>query len=120
MKDKRLCESDYRLLSAVWDYEPINSMELSRICEDRIGWKKSTTFTILRKLCDKGYIKNEHAIVTSVIPKDEIRAREGELFVKYTFSGSLYDFLALYFKTNKLTAEKAEEIKKLIDANIEG
>ena len=95
-------------------------MELSRVCEERIGWKKSTTFTLLRKLCDKGLIENVRATVKSVVPKDEVRAREGELFIKNTFNGCLNCFLRTYLEGKTLPADKAEELKKLIDAHVEG
>lgn len=120
MKDRRLCESDYRLLSVIWDTEPINSMELSRVCEERIGWKKSTTFTLLRKLCDKNLIQNVRATVTSVIPKEDVMARESELFIKNTFNGSLPGFLVSFLGDKKLSAAEAEELKKLIDSHIDG
>ena len=120
MRERRLCESDYRLLSVIWDTEPINSMELSRICEDRIGWKKSTTFTLLRKLCDKGLVENVRAVVKSVTPKEQVMAREADLFIKNNFNGRFGLFLKVFLEDKTLTAEKAEEFKKLIDEHVEG
>ena len=120
MKDRRLCDSDYRLLTVIWDTEPVNSMELSRICEERIGWKKSTTFTLLRKLIDKKLVQNVRATVTSVVPKEEVMARETELFVKQTFNGSLPGFLVAFLGGKKLTANEADELKQLIESHIDG
>lgn len=120
MKERRICESEYRLLCVIWDTQPINSMDLSKVCEERIGWKKSTTFTLLRKLCDKGLIKNERALVSIVVPKDEVRAGEAKLFLKQNFDSSMPDLFEAVLKGDELEAGEAEALKKIIDAHTKG
>ena len=84
----RLCESDYRFLSLIWDHEPVNSTELVRICASELGWKKSTVYTMVKKLSEKGLVVNEDATVRSLVPREEIQRQESRSFVDQTFSGS--------------------------------
>lgn len=77
MEYLKLCDSDYRFMQVVWQEAPINSGELVKLCEERLGWKKSTTYTTIRKLCQKGYIQNEHAIVSVLIPQERVQSGEG-------------------------------------------
>ena len=76
MEYLKLCDSDYRFMQVVWQEAPINSGELVKLCEERLGWKKSTTYTTIRKLCQKGYIQNEHAIVSVLIPQERVQSDE--------------------------------------------
>ena len=92
----RLCESDYRFLSLIWDHEPVNSTELVRISASQLGWKKSTVYTMVKKLSDKGLVVNEDATVRSLVPREEIRMQESRSFVDQTFSGSLPGFLVSF------------------------
>ena len=115
MDNRRLCESDYRFLQVIWDNEPVRSGRLVELCNERLGWKKSTTYTMLKKLSLKDLVKNENSMVTSLVPRDEVQTCESELFVKQTFSGSLPGFLVSFLKGKKLSAREAEELKRLID-----
>lgn len=115
MESRRLCESDYRLMSIIWDSEPTSSMNLVRLCAEQLGWKKSTVFTMLRKLSEKGLVRNEDSIVTSLVPREAVQKQESKLFVEQTFSGSLPNFLVSFFGGRTLSEKEAEELKKLID-----
>lgn len=119
MDEKRLCESDYRFMQVIWDNEPLGSMQLVKLCEERLGWKKSTTFTMIRKLSLHGLIKNENSVVTALVRKDEVQKRESALFIEQTFSGSLPGFLVSFFSGRKLSEKEAEELKRLIDEHKE-
>lgn len=88
MEYLKLCDSDYRFMLIVWEHAPVNSGELVKLCAGQLGWKKSTTYTAIKKLCDKGYITNENAVVSVVIPRERVQKEETEYFVERTFGGS--------------------------------
>lgn len=115
----KLCDSDYRFMCIVWEYAPINSGELVKLCSARLGWKKSTTYTTIKKLSEKGYLTNENAVVSVIIPKDRVQADESEYFIERTFDGSLPHFLAAFLGGKKISDKEAEKIKALIDAHKE-
>lgn len=115
MKERTLCNSDYRFLTLVWDHAPLGSGELVRLCQEELGWKKSTTYTEIKRLCEKGLLKNEKAVVEPLITREEVQARESDFFVERTFGGSLPGFLAAFLGGKKLSAREAEELKRLID-----
>ena len=112
----RLCESDYRFLSLIWDHEPVNSTELVRISASQLGWKKSTVYTMVKKLSDKGLVVNEDATVRSLVPREEVQMQESRSFVDQTFSGSLPGFLVSFYGGKGISPEEAKELQKLIDA----
>lgn len=99
----------------IWAKEPIGSGELVKICDKELGWKKSTTYTVLKKLCEKGIFQNVEGIVTSVISKKEFYAATSEQFVEETFGGSLPAFIAAFTSGKKLTKQEVDEIQKMID-----
>ena len=113
--DFKLCESDYRFMKLVWEYEPIHSGKLVELCIQEFGWKKSTTYTMIKKLSEKGYAKSEDAIVTSTISKEEVQSFESKYVINNSFDGSLPSFLASFLGVSKLSKEEALELKKLID-----
>ena len=114
MEQHHLSDSEYRLLRVVWASEPVASGQLVTLCGERLGWKKSTTYTVLKKLCDKGVLRNEGSTVTSAVP------RAAEAFVDKTFGGSLPGFLTAFMGGRKLTAKEAEDLKRLIETYQEG
>ena len=116
--DLKLCDSDYKFMTIVWVHAPINSGELVALCNEQLGWKKSTTYTVIKKLTERGFIKNENAIVSVLVAKEDCQAVESDYFVERTFGGSLPGFLAAFLNSKKLTEEEAEEIKKMIDAHM--
>lgn len=99
----------------VWDREPIASGELVKVCEKELNWKKPTTYTVLRKLCEKGLLQNIDGVVTSVISRDAFYSEKSEQFVEDTFSGSLPAFIAAFISRKNLTAQEADEIQQMID-----
>lgn len=111
----RLAEIETKFADLIWSREPIESPELVKIAERELNWKKSTTFTVLRRLCDRGIFKNEKAVVTSLIKKDEFYAKQSKDYIEETFEGSLPKFFAAFVGNGKLNAKQAEELKRLID-----
>ena len=120
MSDKILCESDYRFMCVIWDNEPMSSGELVAKCSEALGWKKSTTYTMLKKLSEKGYAENKDFIVRSLLSRESVQRAESEKFVEQTFSGSLPGFLAAFLGGKTISDGEAEELKKLIDSCREG
>lgn len=116
MEDLKLCDSDYRFMSIVWDNAPVGSGKLVELCSMKLGWKKSTTYTAIKKLCEKGFIINENAIVSVVIPKEEVQAVEVDYFVERNFKGSLPQFISAFLSSKNISKKEAEEIKKMIDS----
>ena len=115
MKEYKLAESEEKFAELIWQNEPIGSGDLVKLSEKEMSWKKSTTYTVLKKLCDKGIFKNENSVVSSQITKDEYYAKQSIRFVEDTFGGSLPKFLTAFIGGNKLSKHQAEELKKLID-----
>lgn len=115
----KLTESEQRFADIIWQRQPIGSGELVKICEKEMGWKKSTTYTVLKNLCQKGILINENAIVSSLITKDEYYSNQSIRFVEDTFGGSLPKFLTAFINNKKLSKHQAEELKKLIDEHKE-
>ena len=107
-------ESEYRFMEILWETEPVNSMELVRICSKRLDWKKSTTYTVIRKLCQKQIVSNEGAVVRSLVSQSCIQKQESHDFLNRKFGGSLPSFITAYLQDKKLTRQEAEDLKKLI------
>lgn len=120
MNEYTLTESEEKFAELIWENEPMGSGELVKLCEDRMNWKKSTTYTVLKKLCEKQLFQNEHAVVTPLISKDDYYAKQSKRFVEDTFGGSLPKFLTAFIGRSKLSKREAEELKKLIDEHKEG
>lgn len=99
----------------IWANEPVNSGELVKICERELNWKKPTTYTVLRKLCEKGLFKNEDGIVTSIISKEEFNAHKSAQFVEETYEGSLPAFLAAFLNHKKLSKNDIAQIQQMIN-----
>lgn len=116
MKENKLCESEYRFATVVWDNEPVKSRELVKLCQESLGWKKSTTYTVLKKLCDRGVLKNQNTIVTALIKKEQIQRYESQQFIDRAFDGSLPQFITAFMGDEKMTETQAEELKRLIDS----
>lgn len=119
METKRLAESDYRFMCLVWDSEPVNSTLLAEKALAVLGWKKSTTYTMIKKMSEKGFLRSENAVVAARIPREQVQTAESEKFVAQTFAGSLPGFLVAFLGGKKLSAAEAEELKALIDAHRE-
>lgn len=115
MADIRLGVIETRFADLIWENEPISSGELVKLCERELSWKKSTTYTILRRLCERGIFLNHKGTVTSLISKDEFHALQSQKFVEETFEGSLPKFLAAFSTRKKLSDDEINELQKLID-----
>ena len=119
MSDFQLGVAESRFAEIIWKNEPVSSGELVRLSEESLGWKKSTTYTVLKRLCEKGIFKNEGGAVSSLLSKDEFYSLQSEKFVKDTFDGSLPAFFAAFTKRKSLTAQEVKEIRKMIDSYTE-
>ncbi len=111
----RLGVIESRFADLIWENEPLASRALVRLCEKELGWKPTTTYTVLKKLCDRGIFKNQSSTVTSLISRDEFYAAQSEAFVEEAFSGSLPAFLAAFTRHKKLTEADIQELQELID-----
>lgn len=115
-KEIRLAVVESVFADIIWENEPVSSGELVKLCEERLNWKKSTTYTVLRKLCARGIFQNKDGKVTSVLSKSQFRAVQSEQFVSETFGGSLPAFIAAFTSSKRLSEKEIEEIHKMIDA----
>lgn len=115
MSDMELGAVQAHFADLVWQHEPVASGDLVKICEKELNWKKPTTYTVLRKLCEKGLFRNIDGVVTSVISREEFYSAKSEQFVEETFQGSLPAFVAAFISRKSLSAREAEEIQHMID-----
>ena len=120
MEHVHLSDSEYRFMQVVWDAAPVGSGRLVELCRERLGWKKSTTYTVLKKLGERGLLKNENSTVTVLAARETVTAEAAEAFVDRAFGGSLPGFLAAFMSGRRLTASEAEELTRLIDEHREG
>ena len=120
MDNLRLAEGEYRFACIVWDNEPLPSGKLVELCRKQLGWKKSTTYTVLKKLVDRGVLRNENAVVTAAVPKDAVLREESRAVVERTFEGSLPSFLAHFMGGRTISDAEADELKAIIDRYREG
>ena len=117
MTEYRLGEVERKFADIIWEHEPLSSGELAKLCEKELSWKKSTTYTILRRVCDRGLFQNKRGTVTSLVSRKDFLAKQSEKFVEETFQGSLPGFVAAFTSGRKLTAEEVEELKRIIREN---
>lgn len=115
MGDMELGVIQTEFAELVWEKEPIGSGELVKLCDERFKWKKSTTYTVLKKLCEKGILKNENGVVSSVVSREEFYAAKSEQFVEETFKGSLPAFIAAFASNRRLTKKDVDEIQNMIN-----
>ncbi|MGI5983785.1 MAG: BlaI/MecI/CopY family transcriptional regulator [Sakamotonia sp.] len=115
MADLKLYESEYRFMDLIWEAEPVRSTELAKIAGERLEWKKSTCYTVLKKLETKGFVKNEDATVTSLIGREQVQRAESSQLIERSFGGSLPAFLNAFLTGRRLTAEEARELHRLIE-----
>ena len=115
MDERKLGVIEARFADLIWQNEPLSSGALVRMCEDDLGWKKSTTYTVLKKLCERGIFQNEGGEVTSLISREEFYALQSQRFVEESFDGSLPAFIAAFTKKKSLTAQEIAEIRRMID-----
>lgn len=107
--------ADHRLLDLVWEAEPIPSPQLCKLAQERLGWKRTTTYTVIKRLCDKGCLKNESTIVSSLVPRETVQQADGQEVLERSFGGSLPDFLAAFLRSGDLSDQDADAIEKMLE-----
>lgn len=111
----KLFDAESKFMCIVWENEPITTRRLTELCQERLGWKRTTTYTVLRKLCDRGILQNKNATVSSLVKQEQVQQYESENIVEKAFDGSLPRFIAAFLNDKTLTEAEAEKIKALID-----
>ena len=111
----KIFESEYRFCLILWEHEPIKSTDLAKLCKEKLEWSKTTTYTVIKRLSERGVIKNENAIVSSIVSKEEAQQSELEELMDKKFEGSLPAFIAAFGKRQALSDAEIEEIRKIID-----
>lgn len=116
MDTPKVFESEYRFCLILWENEPINSTKLAKLCGEKLGWSRTTTYTVIKRLSERGVVKNENAVVTSLISKGEVQVAEMDELLEKTFEGSVPAFLAAFTKRKKLSEKEVAEIRQMLDA----
>ena len=115
METPKVFESEYRFCLILWEHEPIKSSDLVNLCKEQLGWKSSTTYTVIKRLSERGVLKNENTIVSALVTKDEVQAAEIDELVEKKFEGSLPAFIAAFTKHQKISEEEIDEVQRMID-----
>ena len=115
METPKIFESEYRFCLILWENEPINSTKLVALCKEKLGWSKATTYTVIHRLAERGVLKNENAIVSSLVSKEQVQEFELNQLVEKTFEGSFPSFIAAFSRSKKLTDEEVAQLQQLID-----
>ena len=116
MSAPKIFESEYRFCLILWECEPINSTHLARLCQEKLGWSRTTTYTVIKRLSERGVVKNENATVTSLVSKEEVQAAEMDEMMEKTFEGSVPAFLAAFTRRQTLSPEDVAALRRMIDA----
>ena len=120
MDTPKVFESEYRFCLILWEHESIKSSDLVALCREQLGWKPTTTYTVIKRLSQRGVLKNEHTIVSALVTKDEIQAAEIDELVEKKFEGSLPAFIAAFTKHQKISEKEIDEVQRMIDRFREG
>ena len=115
METPKIFESEYRFCLILWEHEPIKSSELVNLCKDQLGWKPTTTYTVIKRLSERGVLKNENTIVSTLVTKDAVQAAEIDEMVEKTFEGSLPAFIAAFTKHREISEKDIDAIQQMID-----
>ena len=116
MDAPKIFESEYRFCLILWDNEPVSSGKLVELCKENLGWSKATTYTVIRRLSERGVVKNENTVVTALISKEEAQASRLDEMMEETFEGSVPAFIAAFSKSKKLSRQEVEQLQALIDS----
>ena len=114
MYTPKICESEYRFCLILWEQEPVKSTELARLCKERLGWSKTTTYTVIKRLSDRGVLKNDNTVVTSLISKEEAQLSELDELMEKKFEGSLPAFIAAFARRQSLSEKDIQELERII------
>ena len=115
MDTPKVFESEYRFCLILWEHEPIKSSELVKLCKEQLGWKPTTTYTVIKRLSERGVVQNDHTVVTSLVSKDQVQAAEIQEMVDKTFEGSLPAFIAAFTKHQKISNAELDAVQEMID-----
>ena len=115
MKTPKVFESEYRFCLILWEHEPIKSSELVALCKEKLGWKPTTTYTVIKRLSERGVLKNENTVVSSLVSKDQVQAAELNEMVEKTFEGSLPAFIAAFTKHQRISEKEIDAVQAMID-----
>ncbi|MBQ4607841.1 MAG: BlaI/MecI/CopY family transcriptional regulator [Clostridia bacterium] len=116
METPKIFESEYRFCRILWENEPIGSGALVQLCREQLGWKPTTTYTVIKRLSERGVVKNENAVVTSLVSREDVQKAEIDELVETRFDGSLPAFLAAFVRGRKLSEKEIGEVQSMIDA----
>ena len=114
MNIPKIHEGEYRFCLILWEQEPVTAVELAKLCQARLGWKRTTTYTVIKRLGEKGVLQNDNGIVTSLVSKDDVQAYEIDELVEKRFEGSLPAFIAAFAKNKALSEDEVAEIRRII------
>lgn len=120
METPKIFESEYRFCLILWEHEPVRSSELVALCREQLGWKPTTTYTVIKRLSERGVLVNENSVVRSLVSKDEVQAAEIDELVEKKFDGSLPAFIAAFTKHRRLSGAELDEMQRMIDEYREG
>ena len=115
METPKIFESEYRFCLILWEHEPVTAPELVKLCQEQLGWKRTTTYTVIKRLGERGVLKNENGTVTSLVSKEEAQASEIDELVEKKFEGSLPAFVAAFTKHQKISEQELDEVQQMID-----
>lgn len=114
METPKIFDSELRFCEILWEHQPVRSSELAHLCTEKLGWKKSTTYTVIKRLTERGVVQTEDAVVTALVSRDQVQRAESRAFVERNFSGSLPGFLNAFVGGRGLSAEEADELRRMI------
>lgn len=114
METPKIFDSELRFCEILWEHQPVRSSELAHLCAEKLGWKKSTTYTVIKRLTKRGVVQTEDAVVTALVSRDQVQRAESRAFVERNFSGSLPGFLNAFVGGRGLSAEEADELRRMI------
>ena len=115
MDTPKVFESEYRFCLILWEHEPVKSSELVALCREQLGWKPTTTYTVIKRLSERGVLKNENSVVSSLVTKDEVQTAEIHELVEKKFEGSLPAFVAAFTRHQNITEDEIDEVQRMID-----
>ena len=115
MSIPKIFESEYRFCLILWEHEPVKTTELVQLCQKRLEWKRTTTYTVIKRLGERGILKNENGVVTSLVSKDDVQASEIDELVEKKFEGSLPSFIAAFTRHRKISEQEIDEVQRMID-----
>ena len=115
METPKIFESEYRFCRILWEHQPIKSKELVKLCQEQLGWKPTTTYTVIKRLSERGVVKNENTVVSALVSQEEVQAAQVEEMMEKTFDGSLPAFIAAFSRNRKVSPEEIDQVQAMID-----